>query len=173
MHLLFFISQVESSFPNLVQRHSLDLFCFFEKGKSAKGEDTMDRFSCPQGILYFWIPHCSPKFCININCLQFLLGRLSYLREIKNKGYSKLRWMANKVYYGRCVNGKWSHNANNRLSTNRVLRFRGFLLRSTRIHTWYHLATQGPSQFRYKSENSSLCDCSPWFLTVGLVYGKD
>ena len=53
MHLLFFISQAESSFPNLVQRHSLDLFCFFEKGKSAKGEDTMDRFSCPQGILSF------------------------------------------------------------------------------------------------------------------------
>ena len=172
MHLLFFISQVESSFPNLVQRHSLDLFCFFLKRQISKGRRHHGSFLLPTRYSLFLNPPLLPKI-LHKHCLQFLLGRLSYQREIKNKGYSKLRWMANKVYYGRCVNGKWSHNANNRLSTNRVLIFRGFLLRSTRIHTWYHLATQGPSQFRYKSENSSLCDCSPWFLTVGLVYGKD
>ena len=172
MHLLFFISQAESSFPNLVQRHSLDLFCFFLKRQISKGRRHHGSFLLPTRYSLFLNPPLLPKI-LHKHCLQFLLGRLSYQREIKNKGYSKLRWMANKVYYGRCVNGKWSHNANNRLSTNRVLRFRGFLLRSTRIHTWYHLATQGPSQFRYKSENSSLCDCSPWFLTVGLVYGKD
>ena len=104
---------------------------FLLKRQISKGRRHHGSFLLPTRYSLFLNPPLLSKI-LHKHCLQFLLGRLSYLREIKNKGYSKLRWMANKVYYGRCVNGKWSHNPNNRLTTNRVLRFRGFLLRSTR-----------------------------------------
>ena len=38
-------------------------------------------------------------------CLQFLLGRLNYPREMKNKGYAKF-WEANKVHCRRCAIGE-------------------------------------------------------------------
>ena len=37
-------------------------------------------------------------------CFQFLLGRLYYPGETKNKGYEKF-WEANKVHYGKCGSG--------------------------------------------------------------------
>ena len=43
------------------------------------------------------------------HCLQFLLGRSQYPKEIKNKGYAKL-WGANKVHYGRCASGVSLHH---------------------------------------------------------------
>ena len=44
---------------------------------------------------------------LNINCLQFLLGKLKYSVEIKTKGHEKLCGEGpNKVYYRRCGNGE-------------------------------------------------------------------
>ena len=39
---------------------------------------------------------CPPKFCISWHCFQFLLGRLKYPGEMKNKGYPK---------FWRCASG--------------------------------------------------------------------
>ena len=45
-----------------------------------------------------------PPKILHKHCYQFLLGRLLYPGEIKNKGYAKY-WGANKVDYGRCASG--------------------------------------------------------------------
>ena len=38
-------------------------------------------------------------------CFQFLLGRLQYPGEMKNKGYAKF-WWTHKVHYGKCGSGE-------------------------------------------------------------------
>ena len=43
------------------------------------------------------------KFCITMNCFQFLLGLLVVPREIKDDDYAKF-WGVNKVHYGLCEN---------------------------------------------------------------------
>ena len=50
-------------------------------------------------------PYLLPKILHDL-CSLFLLGITAIPREIENNGYAKF-WGANKVYYGRCANGKW------------------------------------------------------------------
>ena len=47
---------------------------------------------------------CPPKI-LDKHSFQFLLGRLQYPGEMKNKGYAKVLG-ANKVHYGRCASGE-------------------------------------------------------------------
>ena len=57
--------------------------------------------TCTSPIMHLFCPQI-------LHCFQFLLGRLWYPGEIKNKGYAKF-WGANKVHYGRCtLSGVWS-----------------------------------------------------------------
>ena len=54
-------------------------------------------------------PYLLPKI-LHKHCFQFLLGRLQYPGETKNKGYAEI-WSgvggggANMVHYGKCVSG--------------------------------------------------------------------
>ena len=73
---------------------------------------------CPWSIYSSFanLPQCArtlfapthPKI-LHKHCLQFLLGRLQYPGEMKNKGYVKF-WGVNMVHYacyGRCASGEW------------------------------------------------------------------
>ena len=52
---------------------------------------------------------CLPPKILHKHCFQFLLGRLCYPGEVKNKRYAKFGGggvgVANKVHYGRCATG--------------------------------------------------------------------
>ena len=65
-------------------------------------------------IRHFHISHNAPYLIpppphtqiLHKHCLQFLLGRLYYPGEMKNKGFAKFgRGRANKVHYEKCGSG--------------------------------------------------------------------
>ena len=65
-------------------------------------------------IRHFHISHNAPYLIpppphtqiLHKHCLQFLLGRLYYAGEMKNKGYAKFgRGRANKIHYEKCGSG--------------------------------------------------------------------
>ena len=63
-------------------------------------------------VRHLLISHNAPYLPFKIlhkHCFQFLLGRLYYPGELKNKGYAKF-WGANKVHYGRCASGELCTN---------------------------------------------------------------
>ena len=56
------------------------------------------------------LAHNLPREILHNLCLSFLLGITAVRREIENNTYAKLGGRGtNKVHYGRCVSGVFSH----------------------------------------------------------------